>query len=97
MRAILRTAAGSKVELESSEHPLMVARNAEHTSIATKLLELTLGLISVDKDDSARNLAKLSSPLGALVEILRARRPKARFDAEVMLLKVIGRCGGGAL
>lgn len=94
MRAILRTAAGSKVELESSEHPLMVARNAEHTNIATKLLELTLGLISVDKDDSARNLAKLSSPLGALVEILRARRPKARFDAEVMLLKVIGRCGG---
>lgn len=97
VRPILRTTAGPKVALESSEHLLMVARNAEHTNIVTKLLELTLGLVSVDKDDSARNLAKVSSPLGALAEILRSRRPEARFGAEVMLLKVLVRAGGGGV
>lgn len=89
VRALIRSAAGTKEELQSSEFPALVDTNQNHLTILNALLELSVADAKFRKDEQTSNLLKFLAPIETLSTAAIAIRPSARLDAELLLMKAV--------
>lgn len=91
MRGLVRQLGGLQAELQKSEFPQLLQKVTSLVLAATEILNLTMALLAVDKDEKLKNIIRLKDPIDSLLLYASGMSPNSknmvRFDPELMVLQ----------